>query len=51
MRNLGERNRLWIVPIVVLVLFYVMSVNHGARPLFSVKALFSDNNSPFDDEI
>jgi hypothetical protein len=51
MRNLGERNRLWIVPIVVLVLFYVMSVKHGARPLFSVKALFSDNNFPFDDEI
>lgn len=51
MRNFGERNRLWIVPIVVLVVLHVMSVNHGARPHFSVKALFSHNNFPFDDEI
>jgi hypothetical protein len=42
---------LWIVPIVVLVLLHVISVNHGARPLFWVKVLFLDNNLPFDDEI
>ena len=53
MRNFVERNRLWLLVIVLvfLVLFHTTSVGRVAQPFSSVETLFTGKIVAFDEEV